>query len=187
MKREDPYAQLGLSWNDGSTLSEIKSAYFRRAAQLHPDVNPSPKAREEFQRVQRAYDILVKQHSRDDSSNEAQDAWRFRVWRAGDRLAIERTDVAGSSKQRPVPPAKATQQFAGVQLGHPDGSGARRSGEFIGSGNGDKINKTSSSVGRGRSKWVQPKEFVPWNGSVGNNANQTNKTYADKKKQSDSL
>ena len=94
--------------------------------------------------------------------DDMETAWRFGVWRHGDAIATERTDVAGMAKQRPIPPARKHKNFAGAQLGHPvhGGAAVRRNGEYLGA----VETKTSSSVGRGRNKWVQPKAFVPWNG-----------------------
>ncbi|MCO7221056.1 molecular chaperone DnaJ [Klenkia sp. PcliD-1-E] len=53
----DYYGVLGLS--QGATDREIKSAYRRKARDLHPDVNPDPAAKEEFQEVSRAYEALT--------------------------------------------------------------------------------------------------------------------------------
>ncbi|GKY96647.1 hypothetical protein MPSEU_000624300 [Mayamaea pseudoterrestris] len=172
IKRDDPYAQLGLQWGDGSTLSDIKAAYRRKAALLHPDVNPSRQAQRDFQNVQRAYETLTKMHSKQISAlasdvdsyfENMETAWRFGVWRKNDDIAVERTDVAGARKRRPIPPAVTSRRgsFAGAQLGHPQHRHAKR-GEYLGSAANIK---PSSSVGRGRSKWVTPKEFVPWNGT----------------------
>eukprot|EP00568_Trieres_chinensis_P004205 CAMPEP_0183297498 /NCGR_PEP_ID=MMETSP0160_2-20130417/4778_1 /TAXON_ID=2839 ORGANISM="Odontella Sinensis, Strain Grunow 1884" /NCGR_SAMPLE_ID=MMETSP0160_2 /ASSEMBLY_ACC=CAM_ASM_000250 /LENGTH=211 /DNA_ID=CAMNT_0025459335 /DNA_START=178 /DNA_END=813 /DNA_ORIENTATION=- len=162
MKRDDPYAALGLSW--GATATEIKDAYRRKAQELHPDVNStdSPEmALRKFQAVQRAYaklmDVKGAPH-RDDLAEE----WSFAVWRNGDVIAQERTDVAGEARKRPAKPAVANtnKQWGIAALGHPDGGGTpRRRGEFLGDGREPK----SSTVGTGRSKWVKPREFQPWN------------------------
>ncbi len=42
-----------------ATADEIKSAYFEIARRLHPDVNPSPSAHDQFLEIQNAYDILA--------------------------------------------------------------------------------------------------------------------------------
>ena len=43
----------------GASQDEIKKAYRKKALQLHPDVNPHPQAKEQFQRLLEAYEILV--------------------------------------------------------------------------------------------------------------------------------
>jgi molecular chaperone DnaJ len=53
----DYYGVLGLA--PGAGDSDIKKAYRRMARDLHPDVNPSPEAKERFQEVQRAYQALT--------------------------------------------------------------------------------------------------------------------------------
>jgi molecular chaperone DnaJ len=54
--KKDMYSVLGVGRN--ATPDEIKSAYKKKAKQLHPDVNPSPKAAEEFSEVKQAFDVL---------------------------------------------------------------------------------------------------------------------------------
>ena len=60
MKKDDPYAALGIQW--GATTKEIKDAFKKKARALHPDVNKadSPeKALKKFQHIQKAYSKLM--------------------------------------------------------------------------------------------------------------------------------
>lgn len=164
MKRDDPYAQLGLTW--GATTTEIKEAYRMKARALHPDVNKedSPEnALKKFQAVQKAYQKLMDVKGaahRDDLVEE----WSFAIWRNSDILAQERSDVAGEMRKRPAKPAVSVtnKQWGIAALGHPDGGGnRRRKAEYLGTGSA-QVPKTST-VGSGRNKWVTPKEFKPWN------------------------
>jgi hypothetical protein len=52
------YAILGLKY--GASPSEIKKAYYRLSTEIHPDINSSPSAIEEFVRINEAYEILLK-------------------------------------------------------------------------------------------------------------------------------
>jgi curved DNA-binding protein CbpA len=165
MKRDDPYAQLGITW--GATTTEIKEAYKQKARALHPDVNKEDtpeQAIKKFQTVQKAYQKLMDVKGaphRDDLAEE----WSFAVWRNSDILAQDRTDVAGAMRQRPAKPAVSliNKQWGVATLGHPDGGGSRsRRAEYLGAGGTVQAPKTST-VGTGRNKWVKPKEFKPWN------------------------
>lgn len=159
-KRTDPYAVLGLQWGDGATSAEIKAAFREKARALHPDVNKTDtpeQAIEKFQKLQSAYESLMKAF--DSSENLDLEEWRVALWRNSDRIAMDRTDVAGELRKRPVPPASTKNSTYGRELGHPNGSGRRTvRGEYLGTSK----TKSSSTVGTGRNKWVTPKQFKPW-------------------------
>uniref|UniRef100_A0A7S4I752 J domain-containing protein n=1 Tax=Odontella aurita TaxID=265563 RepID=A0A7S4I752_9STRA len=166
MKRSDPYAPLGLTW--GATLTEIKEAFRQKARELHPDVNTSDapgEALRKFQELQKTYQKLMDVRGATHAQRD-DDEWSFAVWRTGDIIAQERTDVAGEAVKRPSRPAAAqrNQQWGIAALGHPDGGGnARRRAEYLTDGGEKKSRLRSSTVGTGRNKWVKPKEFKPWN------------------------
>ena len=54
----------------GSSLEEIKAAFRQQAFRLHPDLNPSPKAAEQFRLVNEAY-ILLTRTLKDDPASQA--------------------------------------------------------------------------------------------------------------------
>lgn len=55
------YEVLGIP--DSATLDEIKRAYRKMVSKVHPDVNPSVNAHEEFIQLNQAYEYLVKEKS----------------------------------------------------------------------------------------------------------------------------
>ncbi|KAJ3123748.1 hypothetical protein HK100_011500 [Physocladia obscura] len=56
LSKKDPYDLLGVS--KSASASEIKKAYYQQAKQWHPDTNKEPTAKDKFQEIQQAYDIL---------------------------------------------------------------------------------------------------------------------------------
>mmetsp|Transcript_27981 Transcript_27981/g.80328 ORF Transcript_27981/g.80328 Transcript_27981/m.80328 type:complete len:200 (+) Transcript_27981:85-684(+) len=155
--KTDPFKILGLEWGDGASSADIKAAFRKKAQQLHPDVNKSDTpehAAQKFAKLQKAYETLMKSVTGQD--NLDMDEWRVALWRQSDRIALDRTDVAGVMRKRPAQPAST--KMYGRELGHPGGKGYKQSrAEYLGEGT-----KRASSVGTGRSKWVKPKEFKPW-------------------------
>lgn len=149
-----------------------------------PPLNPE-QAKVEFQKLVAAYEALLKHVSvgMDGNDNGSVEEWRVALWRQSDRIALDRTDVAGVARKRPAPPAQTESRKAyhGRELGHPSGGGVvgrrRGRGEYLHEGSGGKDDdpadadsnnnnnnnnpqqqrrrpKQSSSVGRGRSKWT---------------------------------
>ncbi|KAJ3203661.1 hypothetical protein HDU82_006389 [Entophlyctis luteolus] len=55
-KKKDPYDLLGVP--KSASASDIKRAYYQQAKQWHPDTNKDPAAKDKFQEIQHAYDIL---------------------------------------------------------------------------------------------------------------------------------
>lgn len=165
MKKSDPYAALGLSW--GATATEIKEAYRNLARELHPDVSDldPTEALNKFRVVKEAYDKLMNNKNAGTHRTDLWEEWSFAVWRSGDLIAQDRTDVAGVSRKRPVKPAESLKRRWGVAaLGHPDGRGSSFSGrDYLGGG---VEKRRSATVGTGKSKWVlQKKVYQEWNPS----------------------
>lgn len=83
------YTVLGIG--PGSSLSEIKKAYRRKAKEYHPDINKSPGASERFIEINEAYEFFISHRPepsetliRDgDSSSEMSDI--FNAWMAKER------------------------------------------------------------------------------------------------------
>lgn len=95
----------------GAGLDEVKSAFRRQAFQLHPDLNPSPKAAEQFRRLNEAYVLLTHalkdggarfgdegpRPGRPDARTEADDAQsRARKAKAEKAYAKQRASAGGA-------------------------------------------------------------------------------------------
>lgn len=68
---QDHYAKLGLA--PDAAPESIKAAYRKKAAQYHPDKNPSADAAARFREVQEAYEVLA-----DAQRRQAYDDYRQR-------------------------------------------------------------------------------------------------------------
>jgi hypothetical protein len=78
MTLKENYNKLDLPVN--STVEEIKKAYRRKARLYHPDINPSPDAKDMFISITEAYEFLIayqgKLNSDDHAYEQAMDDWR---------------------------------------------------------------------------------------------------------------
>ena len=52
----DYYSILGV--NKGASSSDIKKGYFKQSKLYHPDKNKNPNAKEQFQKINEAYEVL---------------------------------------------------------------------------------------------------------------------------------
>ena len=78
MTQTDYYELLGLPAD--SSVEEIKKAYRKKARLYHPDINPSPNAKDLFIRITEAYDSLIANHEKiktdEQAFNQAIEDWR---------------------------------------------------------------------------------------------------------------
>jgi hypothetical protein len=79
MTLSDYYKILGLPAN--SSVDEIKKAYRKKAHMYHPDINPSPDAKEKFILATEAYEFLLANYNKLTKDNEAyhkaMEEWRI--------------------------------------------------------------------------------------------------------------
>ena len=85
MALTDYYEILGLPVN--STIEEIKKAYRIKARLYHPDINPSPDAKDLFIKATEAYEFLLANHDKiktdDQAYSRAMENWRkYRQYRS---------------------------------------------------------------------------------------------------------
>jgi hypothetical protein len=75
----DYYEILGLQSN--STIDEIKKAYRKKARLYHPDINPSPDAKDLFICITEAYEFLISNHDKlksdEQTFRDAMEEWRI--------------------------------------------------------------------------------------------------------------
>jgi hypothetical protein len=78
MTRTDYFKILGIP--AGSSIDEIKKAYRKQARLYHPDINPSPDAKDIFIAVTEAYEFLITNHDKlvsdEGSYKQAMEDWR---------------------------------------------------------------------------------------------------------------
>ncbi len=74
----DYYKILGLP--PEASVDEIKKAYRKLAYRYHPDINPSPDAKDQFILITEAYEFLISNHERikadTESYNKVMEDWR---------------------------------------------------------------------------------------------------------------
>jgi curved DNA-binding protein CbpA len=87
------YETLGLPF--GASAEEIRKRYRELVRRYHPDVNPSPDAKERFLRIQEAYQVLS-------------DPERRRHYDALLRLRMQEQGRAGFSASQTARPASAS-------------------------------------------------------------------------------
>jgi hypothetical protein len=96
MTLTDYYEILGLQ--STSTIDEIKKAYRKKARLYHPDINPSPEAKDHFICITEAYEFLISNHGKiksdEQAYHDAMEEWRkYRQ----DRSRKRATKYAGTS------------------------------------------------------------------------------------------
>jgi hypothetical protein len=87
----DYYEILGCPLN--SSIDEIKRAYRKKARLYHPDINPSPDAKDHFISITEAYEFLITNHDKIKSDEqvyrEAMEDWRkYRQDRSRKRATV---------------------------------------------------------------------------------------------------
>lgn len=88
MTLTDYYEILGLPVN--SSVEDIKKAYRNKARLYHPDINPSPDAKDLFINITEAYEFLITNHEKiqtdDKAYQQAMEDWRkYRQYRSRKR------------------------------------------------------------------------------------------------------
>ncbi|EFJ51152.1 molecular chaperone [Volvox carteri f. nagariensis] len=147
-----------------ASAEDIRTAFRRLAKSLHPDHNKLPGAREKFQEVKQAYDVLVDTSSRTDYDRElkiqamaaaAAAAQAAAGGRRASTLSFRRSRAAGSSKAQAAARPASGDDFDAFTAGNtsPNGSSSPGSNSgVVGSSSYNSIfNETRRSVSRSRS------------------------------------
>jgi hypothetical protein len=117
MTVRDYYNILGLTAS--SSVEEIKKAYRQKARLYHPDINPSPGAKDMFIIITEAYEFLIaykeKIGSDDEEYNKAMEEWKkYRQDRSRQRAtAFARTSYVNFKKTKFY---KTTRIFDGTTI-----------------------------------------------------------------------
>ena len=97
LRREEALVILGVPYN--ASKPEIKEAFIKLSKTLHPDVNTSVNATEEFQRVKSAYDVLMNSKHTDTRHSSSDEGFyhqpsseEWRQWQSRQRRTKEFDD-----------------------------------------------------------------------------------------------
>jgi hypothetical protein len=117
MTPTDSYELLGVPAN--SSIQEIKKAYRIKARLYHPDINPSPEAKDLFIRVTEAYEFLLANHDKiktdDQAYYQAMEDWRkYRQYRSRKRSAAYARASYSTFKNTSL--YKTTRIFDGIRI-----------------------------------------------------------------------
>ncbi len=113
----DYYKILDIPAN--SSVEQIKKAYRNKARLFHPDVNPSPDAKDMFIGITEAYEFLIANHEKiktnDQSYEQAMEDWRkYRQHRSHKRATAYARTSYGSFKNTRF--YKTTRIFDGTTI-----------------------------------------------------------------------
>jgi hypothetical protein len=113
----DYYEILSIPFN--SSIDEIKKAYRRKARLYHPDINPSPDAKDHFISITEAYEFLIANHDKiksdDQLYQQAMDDWRkYRQDRSRKRATVYAHTSYGNFKNTKF--YKTTRIFDGTTI-----------------------------------------------------------------------
>jgi hypothetical protein len=117
MTLTDYYKILDLSAN--SSVEEIKKAYRKKAHLCHPDINPSPDAKDMFISITEAYEFLISNHEKinydDQAYRKAMEDWRkYRQDRSRKRAKVYARTSYGTFKNTRF--YKTTRIFDGTTI-----------------------------------------------------------------------
>jgi hypothetical protein len=117
MTLTDYYEILGLPVN--SSIDEIKKAYRKKARLYHPDINPSPDAKDRFISITEAYEFLMANHDKirtdDQAYQQAMEDWRkYRQDRSRKRATVYARSSYGTFKNTKF--YKTTRIFDGTTI-----------------------------------------------------------------------
>ncbi|MGE4505055.1 MAG: DnaJ domain-containing protein [Desulfovibrionaceae bacterium] len=121
MTVQDCYRILGIP--PSSTLEEVKSAFRRQAFRLHPDLNPSPTAQQEFQRLNEAY-VLLKHTLEQEEKRGGASAAKAGAQAQGSARASAKEGARAYDRQKDRSAGGGQAGPAGKAGGGPGGTGA---------------------------------------------------------------
>ena len=113
-RTESPYDLLGVS--KSATQKEIKLAYYREAKKWHPDMIPNnPSAKERFQRITSAYELLMDDRRRGEFDRTGQTSSRA-TGSAGSQQQTQQHQQSYSNQQHAEDVFRSVQQDLEILL-----------------------------------------------------------------------